>query len=153
MYVESNTEYKKAYAELYEIIKSLNEEEKSKIPKSYVEFVDNNRDKEYTFKFDKEKSLLEQDIKVETKALLVKLYKEYIADENEKEYWKRYDYKCFEIIEEEKRKRYNLDIFNKQEDKQEKIKEEKQEKKEVVEYKENWISKIAKLFKKLLRIK
>ena len=147
LYVENNTEYKKAYSELYEIIKALNEEEKRKIPISYINFIDSNRDKEYSFTFDKNKSLLMQDIKVETKALLVNLYEKYIAEDDEKEYWKKYNYKCFEIAEEEKRKKYNPDIFNKGVEKENKV--EEQEVKELVEYKENWKSKIKKFFKKI----
>lgn len=149
--MENNTEYKKAYAELYEIIKALDDEDKEKIPESYIEFVKDNMDKEYSFTFDKDKDLSMQNLKVETKALLVKLYEEYIANEDEKEYWKQYDSKCYEIAEEEKRKKYSQDIFNKNkeiESEQEKQEETKEEK-ELIEYKENWKTKFIKIFKRL----
>ena len=146
--MESNIEYKKAYAELYEIIKALTEEERKKIPESYIEFVKDNMDNEYSFTFDKDKSLLEQDIKKETKALLVNLYKTYIANEDEKEYWNKYDSDCFERIEEEKRNKYNPDIFSKE---KEDLKENQEEKdtKEIAEYKESFKVRFIKFFKKL----
>ena len=152
--MKNNNEYAKAYVELYEIIKYLDEEEKRYIPKDFMEFLNDNMDKTYSFTYDENKSLKEQNLKVETKALLVKLYEKYLAKPEEKDFWKQYDKECFKISEEEKRKKYNSDIFGKLEnernvktDKQ----EEKQEKLEMIKSEENWKSKIIKFFKKLFR--
>ena len=99
--------YKKAYVELYEMIKLLSEEERGKIPEYFIEYLYNNMDTNYKFSLDTEKGLLEQDYMVETKALIVKLYEKYFAPESEKEFWNEYHKLCFNMIEEQKRKNYN----------------------------------------------
>ena len=109
--------YSKAYVELYEMIKLLSDEERRKIPDSFVEYIYNNMDKEYTFNIDKTKELLEQEYMVETKALIVKLYERYFATESETEFWNKYHKICFNMIDEEKKKKYNSnDIFKKKEE-------------------------------------
>ena len=52
---------------------------------------------------------------VETKALIVKLYEKYFAPESEAEFWKKYHRICFNMIEKEKKKKYNSNnIFKNQ---------------------------------------
>ena len=99
--------YKKAYVELYELIKHLSDEEREKIPEYFIEYLNSNMDTNYKFSIDNEKGLLEQDYMVETKALIVKLYEKYFAPESEKEFWNEYHKLCFNMIEEQKRKNYN----------------------------------------------
>ncbi len=107
-------EYKKAYVELNEIIKLMPPEEKKKIPKAFIENLNNEMDKNYTFFIDSNKSIYEQDYKVETKALLVELYERYLALEDEKEFWRAYDKLCFDAIQKKNREIYNPDkIFEK----------------------------------------
>lgn len=107
-------EYKKAYVELYEIIKLLSKEEKEKIPDIFIKNLKKDMDKDYHFTIDKSKNILEQNFKVETKALLVELYEKYLAPEEEKEFWNNYDRICLNMIEKEKNNRYNSNnIFKK----------------------------------------
>lgn len=100
-------EIKKAYTELNEIIKNMSTYEKEKIPYIIVQNLQENMDKNYKFIYDNQKSILEQNLKVETKALLVKIYEKYLASEDEKEFWKKYDNICHSIIEKEKRAKYD----------------------------------------------
>ena len=151
--------YQKAYVELYEFIKMLTKDEQNKISESFINYIYNNRDKNYEFFIDYSKDLLEQDYMTETKALIVEMYEKYLAPEEEKEFWKNYDRICFNIIEEEKKKKYNSnDIFknNKKESKVENIsvKEENNINNEVamIEYKESifkrFINRIKNIFHK-----
>lgn len=104
--------YAKAYVELYELIKNLTEEDKSKIPNKFIDFIKDKMDKEYTFKIDKSIGILEQNYSVEAKALIVKLYEKYLAPDEEKEYWKKYDLFCKNKIEEKKKEKYSVNVFN-----------------------------------------
>ncbi len=102
-------EYQKSYVELYEIIKVLPEQEQKKIPKLVFKNLKDNMDKEYKFILDKDSDLLNQKYRIETKALFVELYERYLASKEESETWKKYDKVCNNMIEEEKRIKYNSD--------------------------------------------
>lgn len=107
--------YNKAYVELYEMIKLLSDEERNKIPDQFVNYICDNMDTNYHFYIDDTKGLLEQEYMVETKALIVKLYEKYFASESEAEFWNKYHKICFNIIEEEKKKKYSLNnVFKNQ---------------------------------------
>lgn len=83
---EKSILYQKAYVELYELIKILSKTQQSKIPKDFIEYINNNKDNNYTFTIDNSKGILEQEYMTETKALIVKLYEKYLAPEDEKEF-------------------------------------------------------------------
>lgn len=100
-------EYKKAYVELYEIIKVLPEKEQKKIPKVVLKNIEDNMDKEYKFILNKDSDILNQKYRIETKALFVELYERYLASKEENEIWNQYDKICNNMIEEEKRIKYD----------------------------------------------
>ena len=108
--IEKN-EYKKAYVELYEIIKKMSLQERQKIPKEFVKNLYDEMDKNYKFEFDNNKDILEQNFRLETKALLVELYEKYLASEEEKDFWKKYDKICLNRIEEDKKEKYASNII------------------------------------------
>lgn len=109
-----NERYKRAYTELNEIIKELSKAELEKIPNELIRNIETNIDKEYKWKYDKSKTLLDQDLMSETKALIVEIYEKYLCPENEKEFWKEYDKICINKIEEQKKAMYNgRNIFRK----------------------------------------
>ena len=112
---EKSIRYKKAYTELNEIFKTLDKEQKDKIPKVFINNISNNMDKDYKFEFDSSKGIFEQDLMTETEALLVEIYERYLAPSEEKEMWQKYDRYCLNKIEEEKRINCNYDIFKKNE--------------------------------------
>ena len=83
----------KTYLETLKVIELLKPEEKERIPKELIEEFENNKDAEYLFNIDSEKTLKSQ-ISSETKSLLAYLFKDYIATKEDRE----------EIIELEKQK-------------------------------------------------
>ncbi len=125
---DKKEKYQKAYVELYEIIKILPDEEKEKIPKLVLKNLKDNMDKEYKFTLDKDKNILNQKYRIETKALFLELYERYLLPEEESEFWKQYDKICNNMIEEEKRIKYNFDNI---------FKNRKLEKEELIFTKEN----------------
>ena len=104
---EKTLQYQKAYVELNEILKSLSEEENSKIPKMFKDNLVKNMDKSYKFELDSSKGIFEQKLMVETEALLVEIYERYLASAKEKEVWEKYDKICLNRIEQNKKEKYN----------------------------------------------
>ena len=151
---EKRLQYKKAYVELYEIIKRLSKEEQSKIPNVFMDNLIKSKDTNYSFEFDESKGILEQELMVETQALLVGMYEKYLAPENEKELWEKYDRICLNKIEEKRREQYNPDnIFKKSSQEPEIEQEIPQENVAIIEYKESILNKIVNIIKKFLKKK
>lgn len=106
--------YARAYTEVYEILNYLDESEISKIPKEDIEFFAENRDKEYEFKIDTTKDLYQQEFSNKTYAIIISLFRDYIATDVQKEEINKALMHNQEIIEAEKREKYNPEnIFNK----------------------------------------
>lgn len=96
--------YKKIYRELYEIIDILTEEEKNKISQELISNIEKNMDKDYNFKIDKSRSVIEQELEPQTQALLIKLYEKYLCTDEEKEKWNMYDKLCYMKVENMRKK-------------------------------------------------
>lgn len=76
--------FNKACTEILEILKHLPEEDYNKIPKEEIEFFEQKKDKNYSFKFNENVSFEEQTILPETNAIIVKLYREYFCTDEKK---------------------------------------------------------------------
>lgn len=77
--------FKNAYSEVYEILKYLDEKDKLKIPKDIIQAICENRNKEYTFEVDEEKSLKDQNLLPEARAILFNLFRDYLASPRQKD--------------------------------------------------------------------
>ena len=106
--------YFNACSEVYEILRYLKEDEFNKIPTDVVDVIEQNRNKEYIFKFDKNLELRNQKLLDETRAILFNLFRDYLATSKQKEKIIQMQKEEREKIEKEKYLKYNLDeIFNK----------------------------------------
>lgn len=144
MIVLNKENIKKAYKELYVIINNFTNEEKEKIPETFILNLKEEMDNQYEFKIDNTKVLLEQNLMVETKAMLVNLYKMYFAEGEEKIFFQKYDKLCYEKVEKRKRELYNPnEIFKKQVPAKEIMQQE--EKKEIIVRKNIFISMFEKI--------
>lgn len=76
--------YNMACTEILEILKYLSNEDYEKIPKDEINFFEQNKDTDYSFKFNENLSFEEQAILPETKAIIVKLYKDYFCTNEHK---------------------------------------------------------------------
>ena len=143
IYSESDI-YRNAYVELYELIKYLPDDEQKKIPQTLIENLREDMNNNYVFNIKKDEDITQQNFMTETKALFVELYEKYLAKDNEKEIWKEYDGFCFNLIENEKKEKYNYnDIF--------KNKKEKSEKTEILDDSKNNLPVEVKKEKILIR--
>ena len=103
--------YQNACTELIEILKKINKEDFSKIPKNIIELIYENRNTNYRFKYSKYKSLDEQNVSITTKQLIIILFKNYFANEKQKEWIKIQEKIAIRKSEEEKKKRFDSTII------------------------------------------
>jgi hypothetical protein len=77
--------YDKSLVEVEEILKHLVKEEFQKIPQEVIKNIQNNKNKEYIWKYDEKKSLKEQNVSKDTLAILAYINMEYLLDNKQKE--------------------------------------------------------------------
>lgn len=103
--------YPKAYKEVIEILKYIPKESVEKIPQTMIDTFNTKKDNTYNFAIDINKSFEEQELLEETKAILANIFRDYWATPYQKERIQAKERYDMEKIEEEKRARYNSDIF------------------------------------------
>lgn len=104
--------YSEAVTEVLDILKHTKKEDVEKIPKSFMDFLEENKSKDYTPNLDHSKSLKDMGIKPKTAGLLGIIYVKYWANEEEKEKFMRKANENEQIYQEELRAKYNPnDIF------------------------------------------
>ena len=74
-------EYKNALSEVDAVLDLLSEDMKNKIPKSFLEFVKENKSQTYSPNFDIDLPLSEQKLMQETKSILSIIYRNYLCNE------------------------------------------------------------------------
>lgn len=102
-------ELAEAAVELNEILKNTSADVIEKIPKKFIEFMKENASTTYQFKYDKTKSLEQQNIKPKTRGLIALIYKDFLCNKEEKHEYMKNVSEMLEEIEQEKREKYNLD--------------------------------------------
>ena len=149
-----NTNYANAYKEVLIVINNLVQEDYDKIPKEYIEFLENNANSDYDFKYDSSKSFDQQELLDDTKYILFGLFEKYGATEKQKLKIKAFKNNYNEKLDYEKRQKYNPDnIFNKKQNCINKTIKETMSNKEtvaIVKYKkQKWYQQV---FERLLNI-
>lgn len=142
--------YKKALKEIYELIKILPEDEKNKIPNSYIVNVEKNMDNGHFFIYDSNKKLSEQNFMNETKALIVDLYVKYFSKEEEHAKWEKYYEISKKMVEEKKREKYNPDSIFERNNISNIQSNDYEEEKALIEIKENRINLILNKIKNFI---
>lgn len=138
--------YPNAYKEVYEILKMVPHEDLEKIPKKFIEMVEERMNKDYKFFIDDNIDFVEeQELMLETRTILAYIFLNYWATEKQRETISTKFKKDIEEAENQKRELYNVDV----------LKNKKQEEKlEMVVYKkDNRITKILNKIKKFWGIK
>lgn len=149
----TNEKYAKAYTEVVEIISHFPKEEYEKIPEEKIEFYKNNMDKNYIFKINPSEDLDKQNISREANAIIIMLYKEYFATEEQKEKIDKILAENSRKEELEKSQKYNPDDLFKRNSKKKIIENaESDDNNSMIEYKENFFTKVKKFIFKLLHI-
>ena len=146
-------EYKKSCTEVLEILSYLSKEDYKKIPTDVINALEYDKDLNYNFKYDVNRTLDEQGVLNTTKIIIAMFFRDYWATEKQRNIILNYEKNCRNKLEEEKRKEHNPnEIFKIKEDENNKkkanqalieIKKEKWYKKVIRQY----INKILKIFK------
>ena len=76
--------YAKAYTEVLEILKHIPEEELNRIPKTELQFYEDNCDKNYKYDYDASIGVERQTISREASTVIVAIYMNYFANERQK---------------------------------------------------------------------
>ena len=151
--MEQVQKYKRANSEILEIIKYLPLKEQKMIPQEKIDFYERNKDQSYSFKYDPQKSLNEQNVLRETKALIVALFRDVFANEKQKEKLEIILAQNEQKYQEELRKKYSEKELFKQKTKdiEENVGEDNNNNSQLVVYKENIFTKIRSFIKRFLR--
>lgn len=106
-----DNEYRKAFKEVYEVLKFTDTELLEKVPNSFKRFIEENMDRQYNKKINTDLTLEEQKLSNETKEILALIYRSYWASEEEKAEF----YEKDKLEEENNQLKYkNIeDVFNK----------------------------------------
>lgn len=143
------------YAEVYYILNYLGTEYIQKLPQKLRDVIDNTRDKNYQFNFDKTKPLSSQNFKQETRDFIAALNLIYWEKDEEKKQKLMQKYKKNDIIyQKELEEKYSYENLFKNRNKAQQV-AEKEETKEliVMPEKENIIQKIINKIKNIFRRK
>ena len=103
--------YADAYKEVLVILDTLIEEDYNKIPKEYIEYLKENCNNDYNFYYDTSKNLEQQKLLDDTKYILFGLFEKFGATQNQKEKINNFKKSYYRKVEEEKKLKYNTDIF------------------------------------------
>lgn len=147
MVKEKYNVYHKALKELSEIIKFFPRNEYRKIPKTFVNFIEENKDDNYQYMIEHIDDFQNQAMLDETRVLLSIVYRDFIASNKEKK--QITDMEKNELLEEEERirEKYNPDNIFKKRDTQQKENVITNEV-AMIEYKESVFTKIKNWVKR-----
>ena len=145
------TNYANAYKEVLVILDNLKKEDYNKIPKAYIEFLTKNCNKDYVFYYDNSKTFEQQELLDDTKYILFGMFEKFGSTELQKKKIKAFKNSYYRKLEEEKKAKYNTDIFqDRNKNKQEKYKEEiTTNEVAMAEYKDSLFRKIINKIKKI----
>ena len=116
--------YPKAYTEVLEILKYMPIDDVKKIPKELIDTFEYKKDSNYKFIIDENQDFSKLKILDETEAIMVNIFEDYWATPEQKAKIRAKQQYYMQIIEEEKKKKYNVNIFKKEDiKKQDKVNE------------------------------
>lgn len=145
-----DSKYSIAYSEVLEILKYISIEDYNKIPKNKIDLFKANSNNNYTFNYDPNKTLDEQNVSKIAKCIIAILFRDYWATEIQKEKIiakQNYDR---QRLEEEKKEKYSPNnLFNN--NSANNYDKAKQEQALVIKKDEIWYKKIYLFLKKLLK--
>lgn len=142
----------KRLVEVETILGTLDNTYKNKIPKEIWEYIKQHKDNDYIFYYDKEKSLMNQTLNIDTVAILTYINMEYLLNKKQKQHIKQILRKDEVILEKKKREMYNPDnLFKQNRPKIQKQCNSITNEIAIVEYKESYFTKIRNWFKQIFK--
>ena len=142
-------DYNKRLVEVDEVLNYLSEEDLSKIPEDIRQIIKDNKDKEYIWKYDVSKELKDQNLNRDTIIILSYLNMEYLLNEEQKQLMQQIHELNEKKLENAKAEKYGADdLFKRNKTQKEEPKEAEQiQEQALVEYKENFFTKVISKIK------
>ena len=141
-------EFGNACYEVLEILKYIKKEDLEKIPQEEIQILKKNANYNHSFYYNPGKSIKEQEVSKLSKGIIAQYFYKYIATEKAKEKIKLKQEYDLQIIESEKRKKYDYNnIFKEKQNVAEKDNEKINNVLPIEYKKEKWY---VKIFKKIL---
>lgn len=144
-------EYKIACTEVLEVMNYVSKEDYNKVPKDVIQVLEKNKKDDLVFLYNPWKDINEQGISKTGRIMLASFFRDYWATEEQKNKIKAFQTNKRYQIEEEKRKKYDNDIFKNKKNTLSKVESEKNENVQLAEYKENILYKFINFIKKVLK--
>ena len=104
-------EYSEAAVEVLDILKHVDSENIKKIPTKFIEFLEENKSKEYECNLDHSKKIKEMELKPKTEAILGFIYLKYWADEDGKKRFEQRMNENEQFFENELKQDFNNAMF------------------------------------------
>lgn len=107
-----NSKYSKAAVEVLDILKHTRKEDVEKVPKEFIDFLEENRSKTYVSNLDHTKQIEEMELSNEAQDVLGYVYLKYWADQQAKDNFRAKIRELERVRQEELREKYNPeDVF------------------------------------------
>lgn len=139
--------YSQAFTEVLEVLNNSEKNIVSRIPKSFLEFLNQYKDKNYKVEIDFSNENWDEQVKKETQAILALIYRDYIVSQEERERLLLEEREEQKRIENELREKYNPDNLFK--NKTDNIENNTNKSVEMVKYKESIFKKIISKIKSI----
>lgn len=152
-----NIEFKNACYEVLEILTHVKQEELNKIPREEIQVLKENANYNHNFKYNPEVDIKQQPVSQLAKGIIAVYFEKYLASDIQKakiNAKRKYD---LEVIEQEKRERYNPDKIFENSNKEKLVEETNNHDKistttELVEFKtKKWYERIFTFIKRLFK--
>ena len=148
----NNTDYSKAFKEVYIILRVFGNEIIDKIPIRMMNFIEENMEKNYIFFINEKIPIESQNFRNETLGIISLIYRDYIASKEERKKIIEDDTDSLNKLQAELSEKYNYDNLFKNESKNKNVDDNGAYSTELTIYEEKWYIKILnaifKLFKK-----
>ncbi|MFQ9263573.1 MAG: hypothetical protein ACLSG7_07005 [Clostridia bacterium] len=142
-----NIEYSNSLYQINEILKYMEPNLKSRIPKKFISYFENNKSQKYNWTIDKSLPLEKQDLLPTTKEILTVLYKDFICDDEERVKLEKTLSNNEIKYQEELKEKYNPENIFKDRQKNTEYGEAQKENTKMSTYKESLLNKIISKIK------
>ena len=141
--------YSQAFTEVLEVLNNSEKNIVSRIPKSFLEFLNNYKDKNYKVEIDFSNENWDEQVKKETQAILALIYRDYIVSQEERKRLLSEEREEERRIENKLKEKYNPDNLFK--NKSNNIENNTNKPVKMVEYKESIFKKIINKIKSIFK--
>lgn len=150
-----DVKYQNAFSEVLEILKSISKEDYDKIPSEEISVFEENKNRNYNFKYNPNKTLNEQNVSKEAKYIIAILFRDYWASPEQKAKIIKKEKQDEFLLENKKENKFDPNlVFKKPNLKIAEDKEKIQQEKQITVYKKSlWESIKGKISKKLKELK